>query len=80
MVVGDWLVNVAGRINWPPREMYHILDAPVFLVPGSNPTRWVNIAGWGYDNGSLQHGKARGGRSVRRQECAEQEELALGVY
>ena len=49
MVVGttaDRPVNISGRINWPPREMYDTtLGAPIFLVPGSNPPRWVNIAG-----------------------------------
>jgi hypothetical protein len=49
MIIGttaDRPVNVPGRINWPPREMYDItLAAPVFLVPGSNPVRWVNITG-----------------------------------
>jgi len=49
MVVGttaDRPVNALGRINWPPREMYDTtLGAPIFLVPGSNPPRWVNIAG-----------------------------------
>ena len=49
MVVGttaDRPVNITGRINWPPREMYDTtLGAPIFLVPGSNPPRWVNIAG-----------------------------------
>ena len=49
MVVGttaDRPVNVPGRINWPPRGVYDTtLGAPIFLVPGSNPPRWVNIAG-----------------------------------
>ena len=49
MVIGttaDRPVNVPGRINWPPREMYDTtLGAPIFLVPGSNPARWVNISG-----------------------------------
>jgi hypothetical protein len=49
MVVGttaDRPGNVPGRINWPPREMYDTtLGGPIFLVPGSNPPRWVNIAG-----------------------------------
>ena len=49
MIVGttaDRPVNVPGRINWPPREMFDTtLGAPIFLVPGSNPVRWVNIAG-----------------------------------
>jgi hypothetical protein len=49
MVVGataDRPVNIPGRINWPPREMYDItLGRPIFLVPGSNPARWVDITG-----------------------------------
>jgi len=49
MVVGttaDRPVNVPGVINWPPREMYDTtLGAPIFLVFGSNPPRWVNITG-----------------------------------
>jgi hypothetical protein len=49
MVVGttaDRPGNIPGRINWPPREMYDTtLGGPIFLVPGSNPPRWVNIAG-----------------------------------
>ena len=49
MVVGataDRPGNVLGRLNWPPREMYDTtLGGPIFLVPGSNPARWVNISG-----------------------------------
>jgi len=49
MVVGataDRPANVPGRLNWPPREMYDTtLGAPIFLVPGSNPAKWVNISG-----------------------------------
>ena len=49
MVVGttaDRPANVPGRINWPPREMYDTtVGGPIFLVLGSNPPRWVNIAG-----------------------------------
>jgi len=49
IVVGttaDRPANVPGRINWPPREMYDTtLGGPIFMVPGSNPTRWVNITG-----------------------------------
>jgi hypothetical protein len=49
MIVGataDRPVNILGRINWPPREMYDItLGRPIFLVPGSNPARWVDITG-----------------------------------
>ena len=49
MVVGattDRPTNVPGRLNWPPREMYDTtLGAPIFLVPGSNPARWVNVTG-----------------------------------
>ena len=49
MIVGttaDRPKNVAGRIDWPPRTMYDTtLGAPIFLVPGSNPLRWVNITG-----------------------------------
>jgi|SRR6516225_484264 len=49
MVVGataDRPANVPGRISWPPSEMYDTtLGAPIFLVPGSNPARWVNITG-----------------------------------
>jgi hypothetical protein len=49
MIIGttaDRPVNVPGRINWPPREMYDTtLGAPIFLVPSSNPVRWINITG-----------------------------------
>ena len=49
MIVGttaDRPANDPGRINWPPREMYDTtLGAPIFLVLGSNPARWVNISG-----------------------------------
>jgi hypothetical protein len=49
MIIGataDRPVDVPGRINWPPREMYDTtLGAPIFLVPGSNPVRWINITG-----------------------------------
>jgi hypothetical protein len=49
MIIGttaDRPGNVPGRINWPPRQMFDTtLGAPIFLVPGSNPVRWVNIAG-----------------------------------
>ena len=49
MIVGttaDRPTNVPGRIDWPPRQMYDAtLGTPVFLVPGSNPTRWVSITG-----------------------------------
>jgi hypothetical protein len=49
MVVGattDRPVNAPGRINWPPRAMYDTaLGRPIFLVPGSNPARWVDISG-----------------------------------
>jgi hypothetical protein len=49
MVVGttaDRPKNVPERIDWPPRQMYDTtLGAPIFLVPGSNPARWVNITG-----------------------------------
>lgn len=49
MIVGttaDRPKNIPGRIDWPPRQMYDTtLGAPIFLVPGSNPQRWVNIAG-----------------------------------
>ena len=49
MIVGttaDRPANDPGRINWPPREMYDTtLGGPIFMVPGSNPTRWVNITG-----------------------------------
>jgi hypothetical protein len=42
----DRPVNVPGRLNWPPREMYDTtLAAVIFLVPGSNPASWVNISG-----------------------------------
>ena len=42
----DRPANVPGRISWPPSEMYDTtLGAPIFLVPGSNPARWVNITG-----------------------------------
>ena len=48
VVVGDRPVNVAGRINWPPREMYHILDAPIFSGSGLEPDktgkhRWLGV-------------------------------------
>jgi hypothetical protein len=49
MVIGttaDRPANVRGRINWPPREMYDTtLGGPIFLVSGSNPSRWVDITG-----------------------------------
>jgi hypothetical protein len=49
MVVGataDRPTNVPSRINWPLREMYDTtLGGPIFLVPGSNPARWVSITG-----------------------------------
>jgi hypothetical protein len=49
MIVGttaDRPANVPGRINWPSREIYDTtLGGPIFLVPGSNPARWVNITG-----------------------------------
>jgi hypothetical protein len=49
MIIGttaDRPGNDPGRINWPPRQMFDTtLGAPIFLVPGSNPVRWVNIAG-----------------------------------
>ena len=49
MIVGttaDRPVNIPGRINWPPREMYDTtLGRPIFLVPGSNVARWVEITG-----------------------------------
>jgi hypothetical protein len=42
----DRPVNVTGRINWPPSVMYDAtLGNPIFLVPGSNPARWVDITG-----------------------------------
>jgi hypothetical protein len=49
MVIGttaDRPSNIPGRVNWPPREMYDTtLGAPIFLVAGSSPPRWVNITG-----------------------------------
>src|ERR1700739_3631081 len=49
MIVGttaDRPTNVPGRIDWPPHQVYDTtLSAPIFLVPNSNPARWVNIAG-----------------------------------
>jgi hypothetical protein len=49
VVVGttaDRPVSVPGRLNWPPPQMYDTtLGAPIFLVPGSTPARWVNIVG-----------------------------------
>ena len=49
MIIGttaDRPVNDPGRINWPPSVMYDAtLGNPIFLVPGSNPARWVNIGG-----------------------------------
>ena len=49
MIVGttaDRPKNVPDRTDWPPRQMYDTtLAALIFLVPGSNPARWVNIAG-----------------------------------
>jgi|SRR5437016_5124822 len=49
MIIGttaDRPLNVPGRINWPPNVMYDSTrGGPVFLVPGSNPARWVNILG-----------------------------------
>ena len=38
--------NDAGRVNWPPPTMYDTtLSAPIFLVPGSAPARWMDING-----------------------------------
>jgi hypothetical protein len=49
MVIGttaDRPVNEPGRINWPPPVMYDPTRGnPIFLVPGSNPARWVSISG-----------------------------------
>jgi hypothetical protein len=49
MIIGttaDRPVNVPGRLNWPPQEMYDTtLGAPIFLVPSSTPVRWINITG-----------------------------------
>ena len=43
---GDRPKSVPGRIDWPPRQMYDTnLGALIFLVPGSNPARWVSITG-----------------------------------
>jgi hypothetical protein len=42
----DRPVNEPGRINWPPPVMYDSTRGnPIFLVPGSNPARWVSISG-----------------------------------
>jgi hypothetical protein len=36
----------AGRIGWPPAEMYDTtLSKVIFLVPGSNPASWIDITG-----------------------------------
>jgi hypothetical protein len=49
MIVGataDRPGNVPGRLNWPPATMYDsTLGKPIFLVPGSNPASWIDIAG-----------------------------------
>jgi hypothetical protein len=49
MIVGttaDRPKNAPDRIDWPPRLMYDTtLGAPIFLVPGTNPVKWVNITG-----------------------------------
>jgi hypothetical protein len=49
MIVGttaDRPVNLPGRIDWPPRQVYDTtLGRPIFLVPGSSPARWVDITG-----------------------------------
>ena len=49
MVIGataDRPANNPARINWPPPIMYDTTrGGPIFLVPGSNPARWVNITG-----------------------------------
>jgi hypothetical protein len=49
MVIGataDRPSNIPGRVNWPPSQMYDTtLAAPIFLVPGSSPAKWVNING-----------------------------------
>jgi hypothetical protein len=49
MILGytaDRPVNIPGTINWPPPVMFdRTLGGPIFLVPGSNPARWVNISG-----------------------------------
>jgi hypothetical protein len=49
MVTGDTSdrpSNDPGRISWPPSAMYDLtLGKVIFLVPGSNPAAWVDIAG-----------------------------------
>ena len=49
MVVGTSEDRPAGgpdRIGWPPPRMYDTtLSQPIFLVPGSYPASWVDIAG-----------------------------------
>jgi hypothetical protein len=49
MVIGvtaDRPTNIPGRVNWPPSQMYDTtLAAPIFLVAGSSPAKWVNING-----------------------------------
>jgi hypothetical protein len=49
MIIGttaDRPVNEPGRTNWPPNVMYDSTRGnPIFLVPGSNPARWVSISG-----------------------------------
>jgi|SRR5215469_18602798 len=49
MIIGttaDRPINVPGRINWPPRQMYDTtISRQILLVPGSNPARWVDITG-----------------------------------
>jgi len=35
-----------ARVNWPPKVMYDTtLAVPIFLVPGRDPSVWVDITG-----------------------------------
>jgi hypothetical protein len=49
MVTGataDRPANDGSRANWPPTAMFDTtLNAPIFLVPNSNPASWVKIDG-----------------------------------
>ncbi|HEY1258535.1 MAG TPA: hypothetical protein VGF34_04745 [Stellaceae bacterium] len=42
----DRPVNDPNRISWPPSPIYDLtLDRLIFLVPNSNPAKWIDITG-----------------------------------
>jgi hypothetical protein len=49
MLVGatpDRPANIPGTSNWPPVMMYDTtLAKPIFLIRGSSPASWTDIAG-----------------------------------